>query len=314
MQPSRVAPPPLTGGPGLPQHRVCTQTNAKGAAAVTAAFHRPRDIGQAIALVAAGARPVAGATDIWPEVTGADLPGAAVDLTALPGLSGIGPAPDGGLLIGACATWAEIARADLPPALAALQQAARLVGGRQVQTAGTLGGNLCTASPAADGVPPLLACDAEVELTGPAGARRLLLAGFLTGPRRSALAPGELLTAVHVPAAGLAGTSRFVKLGARAHLVISIAMVAVRVVVLDGRIATAAVAVGACAPTARRLPDIEAALTGAPLAKAAARVEDAAVAAALSPIDDIRASAAYRRHAAAELIRRALAELAGHPA
>ncbi|HMO70143.1 MAG TPA: FAD binding domain-containing protein, partial [Paracoccaceae bacterium] len=270
---------------------------------MTAALLRPRDLEHALALVAGGARPLAGATDVWPSVTGADLPGPMVDLTALPDLSGITATQGGGLRIGACTTWGQVARAPLPPALHALQQAARLVGGQQIQTAATLGGNLCTASPAADGVPPLLACDAAVELAGPRGPRALALADFLTGPRRTALAPDEVLVAVHLPAAGLAGASRFAKLGARAHLVISIVMVAVRLTLHDGRIAAAAIAVGACAPTARRLPAVEAALAGVPLAEAASRIGDGMVAEALAPIDDIRASAPYRRSSAAELIR-----------
>jgi CO/xanthine dehydrogenase FAD-binding subunit len=99
------------------------------------------------------------------------------------------------------------------------------VGGRQVQNAGTIGGNLCNASPAADGVPPLLALEAEVELVSAAGSRRLRLAEFLLGPRRTALLPGEVLAAVLIPEAALAGGFGFVKLGARSHLVISIAMV-----------------------------------------------------------------------------------------
>jgi xanthine dehydrogenase iron-sulfur cluster and FAD-binding subunit A len=105
-----------------------------------------------------------------------------------------------------------------------------------------------------------------------------------------------------------AGRSRFLKLGARRHLVISIAMVAVRAVVADGRIAEAALAVGACSAVARRLPEVEAALVGAPVAEAAGRVADEAVARALDPIDDVRGTADYRAGAAAELLRRALTE------
>ena len=134
----------------------------------------------------------------------------------------------GGLRIAACTTWSEIRDAALPPACDALRAAAAEVGGRQIQNAGTIGGNLCNASPAADGVPPLLALDAAVELASAAGTRRLPLAAFLLGPRRTDRRPGEILTAVLLPEAALAGRSVFLKLGARRHLVISIAMVAVR--------------------------------------------------------------------------------------
>jgi CO/xanthine dehydrogenase FAD-binding subunit len=272
-------------------------------------YHRATTLPDAIAQAARGARLLAGGTDLYPLTREQELAGPVVDVTALPDLQGIRTTP-GGLRIGAGVTWADIARADLPAGLAALAQAARQVGGAQIQTAGTLGGNLCTASPAADGVPPLLACDAAVELAGPAGLRHLPLPDFLAGPRRTALGPGEVLVAVHLPAAGLAGRSAFLKLGARAYLVISIVMVAVRLVVAGGVVERAAVAVGAASPTARRLAAVETALRGVPAARAAEAVAAADVAAGLAPIDDIRASAAYRHEAAVTLLRRAVAEAA----
>ncbi|MFN4157144.1 MAG: FAD binding domain-containing protein [Gemmobacter sp.] len=275
------------------------------------AFHRPATMAEALGHLAGdGMRILAGGTDLYPATTGPDLGGPILDITGLPGLRGIARVA-GGLRVGACTSWAEIARAPLPPALGALAQAAREVGGRQIQTAGTLGGNLCNASPAADGVPPLLVCDAEVELIGPQGARRMPLCDFLQGPRRTARLPGEILAAVILPDSGLTGSSRFLKLGARAYLVISITMVAVRLDIRDGRVLHAALAVGAASPVARRLPAVEAALTGAQAAGAASRIDASVVAAALSPLDDARASAAYRAHAACALLRRAVEEIAG---
>ena len=274
-------------------------------------YQRPQTLPEAMALLAAGPQMVlAGGTDIYPALAGADLHGPVLDLTAVAGLRGIVAGPDG-LRIGACTTWAEVAAAtNLPPALVALQQAAVQIGGRQIQAAGTIGGNLCHASPAADGVPPLLVLGAEVELASPRGRRRLALAAFITGPRRTARAADEVLVAVLIPQAGLAGQSRFLKLGARAWLVISIAMVAVRIKAAQGRVAEAALAVGACSAVARRLPAVEAHLIGAPLAAAAGLISDAAVAAALDPLDDLRGSAVYRATAAAELLRRAVADVA----
>lgn len=266
-------------------------------------YLRPDSLSQALAAVAGGARVLAGGTDLYPGA-GPRLKGPVVDLAALPGMAGIKAGPDG-LRIGACTTWTAIAEADLPPAARALQQAALQVGGRQVQNAGTIAGNICNASPAADGVPPLLAMGAGVELASAAGTRRLALEDFLQGPRRVELRPGELVSAVLLPRAGLAGRSAFAKLGARAHLVISIASAAVRLEVSGRRIEAAAVAVGACSPVPRRLPAVEAALCG-PMQGAAARVDPAAVAAALSPIGDVRATADYRLRAAAELVRRAV--------
>lgn len=268
-------------------------------------YLRPAALPEVFAALAAGARVLAGGTDLYP-VAGPRLSGPVVDLTGLPGLVGI-TRTEAGLRIGACTSWTTVAEAALPPACRCLQQAARVVGGRQIQNMGTLGGNLCNASPAADGVPPLLALDAEVELASARGTRRLALDQFLQGPRRTALVADEILLAVHVPSDALEGVSAFEKLGARAYLVISIAMVAARLRVDGGQIVQAAVAVGACSPVARRLPAIEAALCG-PVAGAAARIDPAAVAALLDPIDDVRATAAYRRHAAAELIARAVQE------
>lgn len=264
---------------------------------------------QALELIAGGsARVLAGGTDLYPGA-GLGLAGPVVDLGDLIELSGL--LCDRDLRIGATTTWTAIAEANLPPACRALQQAALQIGGRQVQNAGTIGGNLCNASPAADGVPPLLALGADVELASSDGVRRIALSEFLIGPRRTALRPDEVLAAVLIPEAGLRGRSAFVKLGARTHLVISIAMVAARIVVEDERITEAAVAVGSCSPVAVRLPKIEAALTGAVVTEAADRVTNATMAAALAPIDDVRATAEYRRTATVELVRRAVTEALG---
>ena len=140
------------------------------------------------------------------------------------------------------------------------------------------------------------------------GTRRLSLAEFLLGPRRTALLPGEFLAAVVLPQSGIQGQSAFVKLGARSHLVISIAMAAVRLVVKAGQVVEAAVAVGSCSPVAVRLPLVEALLRGVSVTEAIGRVRAEDVLADLSPIDDVRATAAYRREAAVELVRRAVAE------
>jgi CO/xanthine dehydrogenase FAD-binding subunit len=269
-------------------------------------YARPTTLAEALALIAGGGwRVLAGGTDLYPGA-GTRLAGPVLDLSDVAGLSGI--AAGDGLRIGGTTSWAQIAAAELPPAADALRAAARVVGGRQVQVAGTIGGNLCNASPAADGVPPLLALGAGVELASARGLRRMPLADFLLGPRRTALTPGEVLAAVLIPPAGLRGRSAFVKLGARSHLVISIAMVAARLVVEGGRIAEAAVAVGACSPVAARLPLVEAALVGAEPGSAADRVAAADVQAPLAPIDDVRATADYRRQAAVGLVRRAIAE------
>jgi CO/xanthine dehydrogenase FAD-binding subunit len=273
-----------------------------------AEFFRPRTIEDAVAIAGrGGVRPMAGCTDLYPATDRPALSGPMLDLTAVEGLGGIARA-GAGWRIGAVTRWAEVARADLPPAFDGLKAAAREVGAVQIQNSGTLGGNLCNASPAADGVPPLMTLDARVELVSNAGRRELPLAEFITGPRQVALRSGELLSAVIVPEP--VGRGAFLKLGARGSLVISIVMVAARLVIREGRVAEAALTVGACSPVAVRLKAQEAALLGLPAAEAAGAIEAGLVVPALSPLSDVRARADYRQEAAVTLLRRAVAGLA----
>ncbi|MCD1619942.1 FAD binding domain-containing protein [Salipiger marinus] len=262
-------------------------------------LHRPESLEDALALLGqGGARLLAGGTDLYPALRDGPPPPALIDLTGVPDLQGI-RRDASGWRIGGAVTWRQILRAELPPLFAGLKAAAREVGSVQIQSAGTVAGNLCNASPAADGVPALLALEAEVALAGPEGPRRLPLAEFLLGPRRTALGAGEIVTALHVP--DRSGTGGFGKLGARRYLVISIAMVGVVVDWQQGRIAAARVAVGACSPVAVRLGALEAALVGQRAADLRAVVV-AAPLPELAPIDDVRASADYRRDAVRPLI------------
>ncbi len=276
-------------------------------------YHRPDTLTDALGVLAeTGAVVAAGCTDLFPATEYPELTGPILDITAIDTLRGITQTEDG-WRIGATTTWSDLRVAALPAAFDMLKQAAVEVGSRQIQNAGTVAGNLCNASPAADGVPPLLALDAQVELIGASGARRLPLAEFLVDVRQTCRRPDELLTAVHVPARAGHGNSRFLKLGARKYLVISIAMVAVRVVVDDDTISDLALAVGSCSAVAVRLRDLERELIGRPVQELAGGVGVAQVAACLSPISDIRADASYRSEAAAELINRALAGIVGTP-
>jgi CO/xanthine dehydrogenase FAD-binding subunit len=271
-------------------------------------YLRPANLDEALQALARPWTVLAGGTDFYPARVGRAIDEDVLDISGIAMLRGIRSAPEGWRL-GATTTWSELIETPLPPLFDGLKQAAREVGGRQIQNAGTLAGNLCNASPAADGVPPLLALGAEVELAGRTGIRRLPLAAFITGNRRTVLAPGELLVAIHVPKLADDARSAFLKLGARRYLVISIAMAAATLEIADGRVASARVAVGACSAVAQRLPALEAALAGSAVAALAERV-DAAHLAPLSPIDDVRGSATYRRDAAVTLLRRLLRSLA----
>ena len=272
-------------------------------------YLRPTSLDEALQALARPWTVLAGGTDFYPARVGRAIDENVLDITAIAALRGIAAGPDGWRL-GATTTWSQLLEAELPPLFDGLKQAAREVGGRQIQNTGTIAGNLCNASPAADGVPPLLALDAEVELMGRAGTRRLPLASFITGNRRTVLAPGELLVAIHVPRPIWPARSAFLKLGARRYLVISIAMAAATVEIEDNRIAAARIAVGACSAVAQRLPALELALVGVPLDRDLAQRVEAAQLAPLTPIDDVRGSAAYRRDAGVTVLRRLLGTLA----
>ncbi len=273
-------------------------------------YVRATGLEQALSALAAGELAVlAGGTDFYPARVGRPLREDILDISGLAALRGIGR-EEGLWRIGALTTWSELLAAPLPARFDGLKLAAREVGGIQIQNAGTVGGNLCNASPAADGAPCLLALDAQVELASEGGQRRLPLAAFITGGRQTARRPDELLTAVLIPESGAPARSTFLKLGARRYLVISVVMVAV-VLELDaaGTVLQAAIAVGACSPVAQRLGALEARLAGRPVAEAAGLVRPGDLA-GLRPIDDVRATATYRLDAAERLVQRALRSLA----
>jgi CO/xanthine dehydrogenase FAD-binding subunit len=274
-------------------------------------FERPQSIAEAARLLASGSWAVlAGGTDLYPAHVGRRVAAPLLDITAVAGLRGI-RCDEGGWTIGATTTWTDIVRADLPPLFDALKAAAREIGGVQIQNAGTVAGNLCNASPAADGTPVLLALGARVVVHSTRGERELALAEFVLGSRRTALAADELVVAVRIPGRSARARSAFAKLGGRRYLTISVSTVAVVVdVAANGAIAEAGVAVGSCSAVARRLPALEARLVGVPARADLAAVLDPADLAPLTPIDDLRGSANYRRDATATLVRRALREVA----
>jgi CO/xanthine dehydrogenase FAD-binding subunit len=273
-------------------------------------YVRPAELSDALALMAQHRYTVlAGGTDFYPARVGKPITEDIVDITGIAELRGIIDEGDD-LRIGATTTWSEIRTARLPPWLDGLKGAAREVGGAQIQNTGTVAGNLCNASPAADGVPALLALDAAVELETHDGKRRLPLGEFITGNRRTDRRPSELLTAIRLPKPKRETRSTFLKLGARRYLVISIAMVAATLEIEGDRIAAARLAVGACSAAARRLPVLETRLRGLRVGTKLGDFLDDDCLEPLAPIDDIRGTSAYRRDAVRTLIRRSLEDLA----
>lgn len=267
-------------------------------------YAKPTSVDEALALLGEGAwRILAGGTDFYPAQGSKPFRDNVLDVNGLASLRGIAETSDH-FVIGARTTWTDIVRHPLPPAFDALKQAAREVGSVQIQNVASVAGNLCNASPAADGVPALLVLDAEVELRSTAATRYLPLQDFILGSRHTALLSGEMVTAIRVPRTAAAGMSAFVKLGARRYLVISIAMVAARLVVQDGLVRQAAVAAGSCSVVAKRLAGVEAALHGLPVDGGLADAVLAAPMAELSPIADVRGSAEYRLDAVREIVAR----------
>lgn len=252
---------------------------------------------------------VAGATDHYPARVGRVVDDDVIDITGIAGLRRIEPA-DGGWRIPALATWTDVATEPLPPLFDGLRRAALAIGGRQIQNRATVVGNLVNASPAADGTPNLMALDAMATLVSVRGERWVPVADFVTGNRTTIRETDELVTGLFIPAPDSVARATFLKLGSRAYLVISIAMVAA-VLAVDAtrRITTARVAVGACSAVAQRLPELESVLREMPAAPGIGSAVRSEHLAGLSPIDDVRGSAVYRREAAETLIRRALEEL-----
>jgi len=252
----------------------------------------PRTLDDALRLKAEmpAAWPIEGGTDVLVELNfDRARPPALINLNEVEELRGWSR-DNGSLRLGAGMTYTEC-RTSLADVLPALAEASRTVGSPQIQNRGTVGGNLGTASPAGDSLPPLLVEQAEVELASVNGSRRVPLEEFLLGPKQTALAPDELIVAVHLHPSGARQT--FMKVGPRNAMVIAIASLALAV---DREREEVRAAFGSAGPVPR--------LVTAALEEADELPER--VAAAASPIDDVRGTASYRRHALRVLTRRAL--------
>lgn len=250
---------------------------------------------------------VAGGTDLLVEYRrGKASAPALVDLTRIPELQAVRKEA-GYLVIGAAVTHARLATSiEVQRAAPLLAQAAWSIGSPQVRNRGTIGGNLGTASPSGDCLPPLAALEAEVEIAGPSGRRWVGMEDFMLGPKQTTLAPGELVCAVRFrPLNGSVG-SAFVKYGIRRGRSIAIASAAVILEVEDRQVRRARVALGAVSPRVQRFPEIERALVNCGLNPAAWEETGQIAGQVCSPISDIRASAEYRRHLAGALVKQAV--------
>lgn len=278
-------------------------------------FLQPATLAEAVqALAETRGVVLSGGTDFFPSRVDRPITETVIDISRVRELKGISIEAER-IVIGGRTTWSEIVSAALPRCFDGLKSAAREVGSIQIQNFGTVAGNLCNASPAADSVPPLLTLDAEVHLASASGTRAMPLADFILGNRKTARRADEILTSVSVPRRLENAASSFLKLGARRYLVISIVMVAVTILndkrngdVNDDRgcVAEARIAVGSCSAVARRLPRLEESLVGASARPGLGKLATVDYFGALSPIDDVRGTAEYRRDASVTLVQRAI--------
>jgi CO/xanthine dehydrogenase FAD-binding subunit len=273
----------------------------------------PRHLFEAYELLAAGpTRPIAGGTDVMVQITGelGPIPERMLDLSRLDALRGIDLTAEG-LVVGAAATYTDIRRSALcREHLPALVEAAATIGAAQIQNRGTLGGNVANASPAGDTLPVLLAADAVILVGGQRGERAIPAAEFFTGYRETALAPDELILQIRFPLPPRRELV-FRKVGTRRAQAISKVVMALAWRDLGSSWSDVRVALGSVAPTPIRAAATEAALEGAqPTPQVADRAAET-LAAELSPIDDVRSTAEYRRTVAARVLHRILREAGG---
>jgi carbon-monoxide dehydrogenase medium subunit len=256
----------------------------------------------------AGAKTVAGGTDLLPQMkNGVVKPAVVIDLSGIAALRGVASANGAGLRVGACATARELElHEEVRTRYAALADGAALVGSVQVRNLATVGGNLCNAAPSADMAPPLMALDAEAVIASPRGERRVPIATFFQGVRRTVLAADELLVALVVPAPAAGSGGSYIRHTPRRELDIAVVGVASQVTVQNGRCVKARIALASVAPTPVHATAAEQALQGQALTpetieRAATLAVDAA-----KPISDQRGSAEFRKHLVRVLTRRTL--------
>ena len=275
-------------------------------------FFAPGSVNEAVELLGQhGARMsvLAGGTDLVPKINYYELKPELIMFIGRAGLDYIRE-EDGRLVIGTAATTAALMDSDLIAAKApALAEAARNSAAVAIRSQATIGGNLVNASPAADLATPLLAMDAQVQLSSTKGSRQVPLKDFFTGPGQTVLAADELLTEIHLPA--VKGETVFIKLGRRKAMTLSVANTAVRLVMNGGTCEEARIAVGSMAPTPVLCTGAQAMLEGKTLDNALIQACADAAIAETKPIDDQRASAWYRLRAGKAIVCRALTRAAG---
>lgn len=272
-------------------------------------YHRPTTLEEAVALLGEtrGVKVIAGGTDLIVKTRdGAPVPEALVDIGQIKELDYVCEGA-GMLRIGALTTHSDVLRSSLvSEKVPVLAQAVGAIGCVQIRNRGTIGGNLCNASPAADTAPPLLVLDAHLKVVSSRGTRIIPLTGFFRGPGETALMEDELLCEVQIPIPGEDVGMGFHKLGRRRAHTLSLVSAAASLKVDDGMCGEARVALGAVAPTPLRVWGVENRLMGRRLTEELVKGAAAAAMEEVRPITDVRASAEYRREMSRALTERVL--------
>ncbi|HZR85140.1 MAG TPA: xanthine dehydrogenase family protein subunit M [Candidatus Binatia bacterium] len=278
-------------------------------------YFRPATVAEAVALLAGqggDARVLAGGTDLLIQMrAGLRRPARVVDVKRIPDLARLDCDRASGLRIGAAVPcWRVAEDAGVRDVYPGLAEAAALIGSDQIQSRATLAGNLCNASPAADTAPALIALGATCVVAGPSGERTLPAEEVMQAPGRNALAPGELLVEIRVPAPPPRAADCYQRLIPRNEMDIAVVGVGVALAFEGDRCRAARVALGAVGPTPIVAREAAATLVGTPVDDAALAAAAAAATAAASPISDMRAPAEYRREIVGVLVRRVASEAA----
>ena len=244
----------------------------------------------------------AGCTDLFPITNNMSLDKNILDITNIKSIRGF-EFNNKETKIGSATTWTDIINENLPSSYDMLKACAKEVGSIQIQNLGTIGGNICNASPAADSIPCLLSLDAKLELSSINNKRIIPINEFILGSRKTKLEQGEILTSIIIPKEKEKGSSAFRKIGARKYLVISISMVACRILISDNVVEDIAISIGSCSEVAKRIFSIERQLINKNIKEDIFNQVDFSQLNEISPITDIRSTQVYRLKASQSLIK-----------
>lgn len=274
-------------------------------------YASPHSVREAVDLLAEAGdkgRVLAGGTDLIVQMrAGRRQPDLVVDVKNIPALNELTYDPEDGLTIGAAVPCYRVYNNHaVAHAYPGLIDSATIIGGTQIQGRATLGGNLCNAAPSGDSLPVMIALQGVARVAGPSGNREIPIENFCTGPGSTVLQPGEVLVSLHFPAPVKSSGARYLRFTPRNEMDIAVAGVGVSVVLSNGNIQSARLALSAVAPTPLFVKAVGDAVAGKPANEAT--VEQAAQIArdAARPITDMRGTADYRRHLCGVLTRRAL--------